>query len=275
MLSPDTAAPASQAAAIKDNRQINRAISDNLFALSLLLGSVKGGACHDAPDLKWASTGRPVLNRVFGARFAPEMAPVRVVQITALVKSWQAFTCWLIDPDSRPDNLVSLAEVSGWNRHPPWEAMARPLDTPIPETARPEELTLARLEHPSQMAAWAENLLSESSPEYRAAFAGVFVELGCEAHLPWSFYMACLQGKPVASSMLFLHGGIAGLYWIGTRPEARRQGIATALTAHTLRQAQQAGATLAVLQASDMGQPIYRTLGFREYGKVEVLVLKR
>jgi ribosomal protein S18 acetylase RimI-like enzyme len=75
----------------------------------------------------------------------------------------------------------------------------------------------------------------------------------------------------VASSLLHISAGAAGLYWIGTIPKARRQGIATALTRHTLQHAQSLGYDRAVLQASNAGVSIYRALGFKAYCKIEVL----
>jgi GNAT superfamily N-acetyltransferase len=80
---------------------------------------------------------------------------------------------------------------------------------------------------------------------------------------PVRYYLGYLGGRPVATSGLFFHNGIAGVYKVTTLDEARKKGIGAAMTAHALFEARQAGYSTAVLQASPMGFPIYQRLGFR------------
>ena len=63
--------------------------------------------------------------------------------------------------------------------------------------------------------------------------------------------------------LLFSHG-IAGLYWVGTVPESRGRGLGAAVTRTLANHAFERGARAVVLQASPAGEPVYRTLGFRE-----------
>ena len=71
-----------------------------------------------------------------------------------------------------------------------------------------------------------------------------------------------MDGAPVATSLAVRTGDTVGIYSVATAPEARGRGIGTAMTWHLLRDADP-GWTLAVLQASDMGRPIYERMGFR------------
>ena len=64
-----------------------------------------------------------------------------------------------------------------------------------------------------------------------------------------------------------LGAGVAGLSSVATVPEARRQGIGTAVTLHLLEQARAMGYRIGVLFSSDMAVGVYRKLGFREYRK--------
>lgn len=70
------------------------------------------------------------------------------------------------------------------------------------------------------------------------------------------------DGEPVATGNGFREAGVLGVYSISTVPAARRRGTGTAITAMTV-----AGAPdlPAVLQPSEMAEPMYRRLGFSRF----------
>jgi GNAT superfamily N-acetyltransferase len=83
-------------------------------------------------------------------------------------------------------------------------------------------------------------------------------------------YLALLDGKPVGTSQLFLSEGVAGIYNVTCIPEARGQGIGSAITLAPLHKARQMGCRMGILQASQKGYNVYRRLGFQDYGKLSV-----
>jgi GNAT superfamily N-acetyltransferase len=95
-----------------------------------------------------------------------------------------------------------------------------------------------------------------------------FVEAVLE--LPFRSYLALLNGKPVGTSQLFLSAGVAGIYNVTCLPEARCQGIGTAIARAPLLEARQMGYRVGILQASQLGYPVYRRLGFQDCGKLSV-----
>jgi hypothetical protein len=75
--------------------------------------------------------------------------------------------------------------------------------------------------------------------------------------------VAYADGEPVAGAMTLLSHGIAGLYWVGTVEKARRSGLGRAVTAVVTNISFEAGARAVTLQASVMGEPVYRSMGYR------------
>ena len=79
---------------------------------------------------------------------------------------------------------------------------------------------------------------------------------------PFRHYIGYLDGQPAGAATAFYDNDTIGIYNVATMEAFRRRGIGAALTAHALREGQAAGARLAVLQASQMGLGVYRSLGF-------------
>jgi GNAT superfamily N-acetyltransferase len=83
-------------------------------------------------------------------------------------------------------------------------------------------------------------------------------------------YLALLDGTPVATSQLFLSEGVAGIYNVTCIPEARGQGVGSAITLGPLLKARQMGHRMGVLQASQKGYNVYRRLGFQDFGNLSL-----
>ena len=71
-------------------------------------------------------------------------------------------------------------------------------------------------------------------------------------------------GEPLACAQIVLSHGIAGVYYVGTVEAARGRGLAELVTRTVTNLAFDLGAALVTLQASSMGDPIYRRMGYRE-----------
>ena len=76
-------------------------------------------------------------------------------------------------------------------------------------------------------------------------------------------YVGYTDGEPVSSGLGMLTGRTIGVYNIATVDRARRRGYGAAMTSRVVADGVAAGADVAILQASDMGRPIYERLGFR------------
>jgi GNAT superfamily N-acetyltransferase len=76
------------------------------------------------------------------------------------------------------------------------------------------------------------------------------------------------DGQPVACASLWLASGagsdVGFIGWVAALPEARGRGLAAACTVQATNRAFELGASVASLQASPMGEQIYRSLGYEE-----------
>ncbi|HUE06648.1 MAG TPA: GNAT family N-acetyltransferase [Acidimicrobiales bacterium] len=70
------------------------------------------------------------------------------------------------------------------------------------------------------------------------------------------------DGVAVATAMIFESDGVASVQWVGTVSSARGSGLGTLVTTVVTNVAFERGATSVTLQASPMGEPIYRALGY-------------
>jgi GNAT superfamily N-acetyltransferase len=86
------------------------------------------------------------------------------------------------------------------------------------------------------------------------------------------FYIARSNGEDAAMLMAFDHDGDCGIYMVGTRPGARRQGLATALSSHAIERAGERGCATVSLQSTEIAESVYARVGFRDLGRFEEYV---
>jgi len=66
----------------------------------------------------------------------------------------------------------------------------------------------------------------------------------------------------VAGAVLYLLHGVAGIGWVSTVTRARGRGLGAAVTSAAVREGRRRGARWTSLQASVLGAPVYRRMGF-------------
>ncbi|MEU5784063.1 GNAT family N-acetyltransferase [Micromonospora lupini] len=79
------------------------------------------------------------------------------------------------------------------------------------------------------------------------------------------------DGRIVGTAVAWLSHGLVTLYFVGTQPEQRRQGIGAAMTRAALDLAREHGARTAALTSSPIAEAVYRRLGFQPVGEFRLL----
>lgn len=76
-------------------------------------------------------------------------------------------------------------------------------------------------------------------------------------------YVGRVDGEPVTTAIGYQTAKDVAIFSVATPPEHRRRGYGAAITALAARQGFETGADLAWLQTSEIGESVYRGLGFR------------
>ncbi len=234
------------------------------------LGRAPVAECHDDGDLLRYATGLPLplLNGVLRARLAEGETGRRVAETLAWFRERGLPMTWFVGPSSRPAELGQHLAAHGLAcGGPPGMAVdLRALEEQLP---MPQGLAIVPVEDEATLRRWIRVVVA--SFRLPAATEGPLAALYGSLGLGWParLYLGLLNGEPVATSKLLLSSGVAGIYWVGTLPEARGRGIGTAMTLAPLRGARELGYRIGILEAFPLGINVYRRIGFRECGKVD------
>lgn len=82
-------------------------------------------------------------------------------------------------------------------------------------------------------------------------------------NLPVLHFLGALNGAPVSVGTLIVEGHMAGIFHVGTVPEARNRGYATSLMQRVLRHAQEIGCRQSFLTSTPEANALYRRIGYK------------
>jgi predicted GNAT family acetyltransferase len=83
-------------------------------------------------------------------------------------------------------------------------------------------------------------------------------------------YRADYKGRPASVALALHHGEDCGVSFVATAPNARRRGLATDVMHRVALDAREAGCTSATLQATNLGEKLYRALGYRKVSDMQL-----
>ncbi|MEX2204960.1 MAG: hypothetical protein WEF50_01895 [Myxococcota bacterium] len=142
----------------------------------------------------------------------------------------------------------------------PWMVLASPL--PEAEPAQGFELRRVRdvagVRDAAAVNAEAYQSLAFSAEEVEAIYGRP--ERALEPNV--AIFVGYLDGDPTSTAMSLHTAGVGGVYWVGTREARRAKGFAGACTRAAANAGFRAGARVVTLQATRMGESLYRRLGF-------------
>jgi len=242
---------------------LNNLIKQNAVDFFTRLGYLNNNEVCYSPKIKYILTNKWD-SRIFMADFDELEASAIIDRIISRIKELNISALWYVTPSSRPSNLKSLLNEHGFSYLKDWNAMA--IDTTINRNFDyPSGLEVKEVKQLSELENWAQVLVEgfEIEGKRKELYKNYFINLGTEDS-NIHFYLGILDEKPSASALLFEGQEAAGIYYVGTITEARRKGVAEAMTNHLLNEAKNKGFNITVLHASGAGCHLYKKIGFKE-----------
>lgn len=243
--------------------QISNLIEYNTAEFFLNLGRLNNDEIIDTQEIKYIFT-KKWQSRIFMANFNESNASKNITQIISRLKKLNIPVMWFVSPMSRPQNLECLLKDHGFTCQNNWKAMAIDLKTFQESLNIPEGMEIKKVLNLEELKIWTDILVKSFEFPIVESYKKYFISTGLE-NLNFNYYIGFFNGKPVATSIFFKGKEAAGIFYIGTLHEARGKGIAKAMVNHILNKAKNHKYNFCTLQASELGYPVYKKIGFKEY----------
>jgi GNAT superfamily N-acetyltransferase len=262
---------------LNDPQAVTLAIEDNAAEWLLAMGRAGGGEECRESYIHWTIGGSPIdyHNAVVHTDLTQTTQSPDTV-ISGVIEQFKAHHlpgAWHVGPSMRPLDLGQRLVQHGFHDAGSEPGMAVNLlavNESNESVNHTPQLTIERVRDEHQLDTWARTMAQGfGEGELEAEWVRViYRKIGLGDDVPFRHFLARLDGQAVATSSLFLGAGVAGVYFVMTVPQARRQGIGAAITIAALREARHLGYRVGVLGSSQSGYPVYQRIGFKTYCQI-------
>jgi GNAT superfamily N-acetyltransferase len=168
---------------------------------------------------------------------------------------------WLVFPGCRPADLGKRLEARGMQSGPGGIWMLADLTSLPGAPAGPANFHVEPVRDTTALEIW-RHISAQGFGGDTQIYYDAYARHGFAADAFSLHYIGYVGDQPATSSTLLLAGGIASVYDVSTPPALRRQGYGGAITFAMLAEARARGYQHAWIWSSQMGQSVYRKLGF-------------
>ena len=255
-----------------------RAMEDNRCTLCTLFARLPGAELHDAPDVLQVTTNEPfsVFNTVHRAQFAPKDVDTAIEAAKTRARARGVRLMWLVGPSTRPADLGDSLQAHGFVHEEDIFGMATDLSRLPDDRELPAGVEIREATGEQDLRTWSTTMVSAfGMPESVVdTYIQWLLPLTTQEHSPVHLYIGWLDGVAVATQLLVLGAGVAGIHYLGTLPSARGRGVGGAVCLNTLREGRARGYRIGVTEAETMAVGTCRRLGLKEYYTVSVYIWK-
>lgn len=177
---------------------------------------------------------------------------------------------WMVNPSARPGdlrdrlgarNLVHVEDLTGMIAD---ITDIEQLDAPAPEGVEIVSRTPNEPANWMGLVSWRYEIPAEQTSYLREVYRAADVD---RRTLLW---VALKDGKPISKAAVHLAAGVAGVYGVATKDEARGLGLARLCTILALQDARRRGYQTSILHSTPMAVSLYETLGYRNVAPFEL-----
>jgi hypothetical protein len=172
-----------------------------------------------------------------------------------------------------PADVDAYLTGQGFTPHDAMPAMSVNIASLKP-TALPDGYELVRIGDGDDGEEWVRQFAAgyELPLGVARCFSPVALHAGTSPDAKMQFFAIRRNGTIVCTSACYLDEGLAGIYCVSTLPTERGQGLGAHATAEPLRLAAGLGYRVGILQSSEAGHSLYRSLGFADVGGVPLYI---
>lgn len=235
--------------------------------LSFMTDQVPAGETHTVGSIRCCSVGVPI--PLFNQAFVFEEPSVDDLQSAVGWLSQREVPFWVTAPESVANAIGEIAVTPGLVSEGTMPGMAlAPLgDVPAGAVGAADRQLVTDPALLSDVAVvTAEAFGAPLEAAQMLAPASMLDDERC------SWFVTHVDGEPAACGQLLRTDDVAGVYSIAVREQFRRRGLGAAISWTVLAAGRDAGCSVGVLQASPMGEPVYRRMGFETVTPYHLLV---
>lgn len=258
------AAPILRASALESAASAAWVCELETIGLRLSFARFGAGEAGEEPEVIWFRSGLPNGMHNGVAWCAPTLSEATVDRV--LERFADLPIRWMCPPSGALGDAASRLASRGFKQPDAMALMTVALGS-LREEPLPARVVVEEVRTVEQLQAWA--ALATPDPTRVESNTRMHVPLLTRSPEHHRYYLASLDGRLVARSMLRTLDGVAGIYGVFTEPELRGRGLGRALTLLPLLHARARGYEVGALQASELGEPVYRKLGFARVGSVD------
>jgi hypothetical protein len=227
------------------------------------LGGVPGATLREEGGIAWVTCdiGWPMFNGALALASEPDRDAVASALGDLRASGMPWFWFELPDTPSWVLQAVAGADAVVFDERSPWMECPREA---LPAPAPAADVVLEEATDEASWRRWAATLreIYGFPPAGETSWLEPARRLGYDG-VPWRCWTASLDGRPAGVTLLVDAGGVASLLGVGVFEDVRRRGLGRLLTLGPLAEAT---SPLAGFWATELGRPLYASLGFREDG---------
>jgi len=244
-------------------------IEDTLVAQWAHFGRWPRGELHEKNGLLWFET--PIKHLPYNGVIRTHLgeaadADATIAAVLERFRARDVQNLWVVHPSATPVHLGDRLAANGLRPVERMTGMSLELadwhSAPLPENVIFEEV----LDDAGMQAYTDLTMRYWEIPDDEQELVAEFHRYWGPGRAPGHRYLAFSDGEPIAKAYLSLAGppGVASIYGMSVRSEARGRGVAGGMTTMMLQRAKQHGCHRAVLHSTDMAVGVYRRVGFVE-----------